>query len=261
MPKATASQIKKWEQQAVSTATHAAALIRQNLTQNAGLRVKSSPTDVVTQTDLDSERLIRAELLEAAPDVGIIGEEENDVNPQASLQWIIDPLDGTVNFTYGIPLFAVSIAAAYHGTLVAGAVVDVLRDETFSAGLGLGARCNGEPLNSSTCLHLESALITTGFSYDSSTRRAQGEVVARLLPHVRDVRCFGSAALQMCWLAAGRVDGYYERDTKIWDYAAGALICEETGTVVELQCPENDNLVIGAPPSIFTALRRQIQIR
>ncbi len=244
-----------WEATAVATVRRAARLIRDNLGQNAGVGLKSSPTDVVTQTDLDSELLIRECLLASTPDAGIIGEEGGQTTAAAPLQWIIDPLDGTVNFTYGVPLFAVSIAAAYEGTMVAGAVIDVLRDEVFSAGLGLGARCDGGQITASSCFSLADALVTTGFSYRAALRETQGHVVGRLLPLVRDIRCFGSAALQMCWLACGRVDAYYERDTKVWDYAAGSLIVTESGALVELHCPENDALVVAAPTGLFDALR------
>ena len=168
-----------WEATAVATVRRAAQLIRDNLGQNAGVGLKSSPSDVVTQTDLDSESLIRECLLAATPEAGIIGEEGGQTAAAAPLQWIIDPLDGTVNFTYGVPLFAVSIAAAYEGTMVAGAVIDVLRDEVFSAGLGLGARRDGEPITSSTCSSLGDALVTTGFSYRAALRETQGHVVGR----------------------------------------------------------------------------------
>ncbi len=214
MGSATPAQIDEWEAVAVATVRRAARLIRDNLGQNAGVGLKSSPTDVVTQTDLDSESLIRECLLAATPGAGIIGEEGGQTTAAAPLQWIIDPLDGTVNFTYGVPLFAVSIAAAYEGTMVAGAVIDVLRDEVFSAGLDRGARCDGEPITASTCSSLADALVTTGFSYRAALRETQGHVVGHLLPLVRDIRCFGSAALQMCWLACGRVDAYYERTPK-----------------------------------------------
>lgn len=254
----TRAEIEAWEEIACESARLAAAMIRVNLGQVAGVGLKTSPTDVVTQTDIDSEQLIRARLLEATPDAGIIGEEGDHLAPAAPLQWIIDPLDGTVNFTYGIPLFAVSIAAAYEGTLVAGAVIDVLRGELFSAGLGTGARCDGRTISTSVCDSLAGALVTTGFSYRAELRRVQGDVVGRLLPDVRDIRCFGSAALQMCWLADGRIDAYYERDTKIWDYAAGALICTEAGAIVELQCPENDGLVCAAPAGLFEQLRPRV---
>ena len=216
---------------------------------------KSSPTDMVTQTDLRAEERLRRTLLQATPGAGIIGEEGGTTEPGARLQWVIDPLDGTINFVYGVPLFAVSIAAAIDGDVVAGAVVDVLRDELFSAHRGGGAQCDGRPISVSSCSSLPEALITTGFSYRAELRDVQGEVAHRLLSRARDLRCFGSAALELCWVACARVDGYFQRDTEIWDRAAGALIAEEAGARTEMPCPENDDLVLAASPAVFEELR------
>jgi myo-inositol-1(or 4)-monophosphatase len=168
---------------------------------------------------------------------------------------VIDPLDGTINFVYGVPLFAVSIAAAIDGEIVAGAVVDVLRDELFSAHRGGGARGDGRPISVSSCSSLAQALVTTGFSYRAELRDTQGEVAHRLLSRARDLRCFGSTALELCWVACARVDGYFQRDTEIWDRAAGALIAEEAGARAEMPCPENDDLVLVACPAVFEDLR------
>jgi myo-inositol-1(or 4)-monophosphatase len=216
---------------------------------------KSSDTDVVTQTDIDTEALIRDELRVATPGCGIIGEEGGTHGTLARVQWVIDPLDGTVNFLYGLPVFAVSIAAAIDGEFVAGAVVDVLRGDRFAASLGRGARLNGSAITVSGCASMPTALIATGFSYTPTLRALQGAIVQRLLPAARDIRCFGSAALQLCWVACGRFDGYFERDIKLWDWAAGALIASEAGATVELPCPENVGLVLASTPAIFPALR------
>jgi myo-inositol-1(or 4)-monophosphatase len=143
-----------------------------------------------------------------------------------------------------VPLFAVSIAAAIDGEVVAGAVVDVLRDELFSAHRGGGARADGRPISVSPCSSLAQALVTTGFSYR-----------AELLSRARDLRCFGSTALELCWVACARVDAYFQRDTEIWDRAAGALIAEEAGARSEMPCPENDDLVLVACPAVFEDLR------
>jgi myo-inositol-1(or 4)-monophosphatase len=220
---------------------------------------KSSPTDVVTQTDLRAEELIRRRVAEATPRAGILGEEGETTAPAARLQWVIDPLDGTVNFLYGVPLFAVSIAAAVDGEVVAGAVIDVLRGELFSAHLGGGARLDGEPIAVSDCAELAKALVTTGFSYQSTLRDLQGEVAHRVLSRARDLRCFGSAALELCWVGCGRVDAYFQRDTEIWDRAAGALIASEAGARTELPCPENDDLVIATAPGVFDDLWTVVQ--
>ncbi|MEA2395876.1 MAG: monophosphatase [Solirubrobacteraceae bacterium] len=220
---------------------------------------KSSPTDVVTQTDLRTEELIRRRLREATPEAGILGEEGETTQPGARLQWVIDPLDGTVNFLYGVPLFAVSIAAALDGEVVAGAVIDVLRGELFSAHLGGGARLDGDPIEVSSCVLLPNALVATGFSYQAELRDVQGEVAHRVLSRARDLRCFGSAALELCWVACARVDAYFQRDTEIWDRAAGALIAAEAGARTELPCPENDDLVMAATPEVFDDLWTVVQ--
>jgi myo-inositol-1(or 4)-monophosphatase len=244
---------------AVTVAEETAGLIRSALGVATGIGSKSSPTDIVTQTDLDAETLIRERLTSATPAAGFIGEEGGATQPSARLQWIVDPLDGTVNFLYDLPIIAVSIAGAVDGAVVAGAVVDVLRQETFCAATGHGATLARRPIRVSTCTSLDLALVTTGFSYRADVRRRQADVIHRLLPAARDIRCFGSAALQLCWVAAGRVDAYFERDTKIWDYAAAALVAEEAGALTELPCPENDGLVLGAPPAVFTELRELVQ--
>src|SRR4051812_3014458 len=243
------------ERLASTTARNAAALVTATYGRPDPVGRKSSPTDVVTQTDLRAEDLIRGQLQEATPEAGVLGEEGETTAPAARLQWVIDPLDGTVNFLYGVPIFAVSIAAAVDGEVVAGAVIDVLRDELFSARLGGRARRNGEQISVSSCTSLPEALVTTGFSYQADLRARQGEVAHRLLSRARDLRCFGSAALELCWVACGRVDGYFQRDTEIWDRAAGALIAEEAGARIEMPCPENDDLVIAAGPVVFEELR------
>jgi myo-inositol-1(or 4)-monophosphatase len=240
---------------AIDAAVAAAALIRACYGRPRDLGSKSSPTDVVTQTDLDSESLIRAMLGKATPNAGFVGEEGGTTEPGRALQWVIDPLDGTVNFLYSAPIFAVSIAAAVDGEVVAGAVVDVLREEVFSAHLSGGARCNGQPLNVSGCDRLAAALVATGFSYRSEARKVQARVVAPLISAARDVRAFGSAALEACWVAAGRLDAYYERHINVWDYAAGNLVACEAGARTELPCPENNDLVLITSPGVFDQLR------
>ncbi len=220
--------------------------------------LKSSPTDVVTKTDLESEALIRRHLELATPGAGVIGEEGGSSDMANRLQWIVDPLDGTVNFTYAVPIVAVSVAAAWNGAVVAGAVIDVMRNELFSAASGSGARDDRGPIGPSACTHLADALMTTGYSYDAELRREHGRVISELLPLIRDVRCFGSAALNLCWLASGRVDAYYERDIKLWDYAAGALIVHEAGGRVERPCPENNNSIVAVAPGVFGELRHTV---
>ena len=262
----TVHDARELERVAVSVAQASAALIRANVGRATRLGEKSSPTDVVTRTDLDAEQLIRRMLADSTPGVGVLGEEGGQtltsVGGEAGrLQWVVDPLDGTVNFLYSLPVIGVSVAAALDGEVVAGAVVDVLRDETFSASARRGARLGGSPIGVSQCQSLAQALVMTGFSYRADIRVRQGSIVGSLLPAARDIRCFGSAALQLCWVGAGRADGYFERDIKVWDYAAGALIAREAGAVTELPCPENDGLVIAAPPAVFEELRAVVDER
>lgn len=245
---------------AIRVGRMAAEIVSDGFGRSTRLADKSSPTDIVTDVDVASEAAIRAQLTAETPHCGIIGEEDADTEPQARLQWIVDPLDGTVNFSYGAPIFAVSIAAAVDGDVVAGAVVDAVRGDVFSAARSRGARCNGADMAVTDCRRLDQALIATGFSYQPDLRAQQGDVIRRLLPAARDIRCFGSAALNLCWVGAGWIDGYFERDTKLWDYAAGSLIVREAGATIELPCPENEGLSIATTPAIFEPLRLIVEL-
>jgi myo-inositol-1(or 4)-monophosphatase len=247
------------ERVAAGVARTAAELVTSGYGRAAAVAHKSSPTDVVTQTDLRAEKLIRQLLHDATPQAGVVGEEAETTQPGARVQWVIDPLDGTVNFLYGVPLFAVSIAAAFDGEIVAGAVIDVLRRELFSAYREGGARLDGQPIEVSGCTQLAEALVTTGFSYHAELRDRQGAVAHRVLSRARDLRCFGSAALELCWVGCARVDAYYQRETEIWDRAAGALIAAEAGARIELPCPENDDVVLAASPGVFDDLWAVVQ--
>ena len=224
---------------AVATAREAAALITRERGSAAGaVDVKSSPTDVVTAVDTASERLITARLLEARPDDGLLGEEGADRTGTSGVRWVVDPIDGTVNFLYGLRGYAVSVAAQVDGVAVAGAVLDVPTGDLFTATRGGGAHLStaADPapvrLTGNRPDSLGQTLVATGFGYRVEQRRAQGAVVARLLPEVRDIRRNGCASLDLCAAAAGRVDAYYELDLKPWDHAAGALVAAEAGLVV-----------------------------
>ncbi len=219
---------------------------------------KSSPTDVVTDTDVDSERLIRRELTHRCPGSRIQGEELELAGGDNGIEWIVDPIDGTVNFLYDLPVVGVSIAASIDGVIVAGAVADVVRGEVFSASADSEAKLDGRTIAVSGKTELPQSLIGTGFSYDADRRAQQAETVGRMLPRCRDIRCMGSAALNLCWVAAGRLDGYYEQDTKIYDYAAGNLIAERAGATVEAPASNGLHLDIAATPAIFAELRELI---
>jgi myo-inositol-1(or 4)-monophosphatase len=235
---------------------------------------KSTPTDLVSEADVSSQRAIRALLRERRPDDGFLGEEEGDSERGTSgLRWIVDPLDGTVNFLFGIPQWSVSVAVADEAGTLAGAVFDPNRGELFSATRG-GAAVLDSPHGVSEMSQgtaddasherrtgedagpggedLASAMVATGFSYDAGVRDAQAKVLQRLLPRVRDIRRLGSAALDLAWTAAGRYDVYYERTVKQWDIAAGALVCERAGLQVR-ELPEREGLpwgILVAPASL-----------
>jgi len=240
---------------AIEVSQLAAALVRASIGQASAAGTKSSPTDVVTATDFESEALMRRELLERCPGSSIAGEELEDDDGTNAVAWTVDPIDGTVNFLYDLPVVSVSIAAAIDGHTVAGAVVDVLRSETFSASVGGGARRDGAPITSTETVDLGQSLIGTGFSYSSERRAEQSSILNRVLPVVRDIRCMGSAALNLCWIGCGRLDGYYEHDTKPYDYAAGALIVAESGARVELPVDNGAGLSVAAAAGVFDQLR------
>jgi myo-inositol-1(or 4)-monophosphatase len=224
---------------AVDVALEAAQLVANGRASAADhVAVKSSPVDVVTAVDTASEELIVSRLLAARPDDGVLGEEGASREGASGVRWVIDPIDGTVNFLYGLPAYAVSIAAEVDGVVRAGVVLNVATGELFTAVCGGGAylvvpgRADPLRLAGSGPMSLEQTLVATGFGYRVEQRRAQGAVVAALLPRVRDIRRHGSAALDLCSAAAGRVDAYYELDLKPWDHAAGALVAAEAGLTV-----------------------------
>ncbi|HEY1478876.1 MAG TPA: inositol monophosphatase family protein [Gaiellales bacterium] len=195
----------------------------------SGLAYKSSSTDPVSDADRDAETAILGLLRAARPDDAMLGEEGTAEQGASGLRWVIDPLDGTVNYLYGQPAFAVSIACEDdQGGLVA-VVHQPTSGETFSARRGGGATLDGARLSINRPAALEQALVATGFSYDRARRELQGRLVARVLPRVRDVRRGGSAALDLAWVAQGRLDGYYEHGLNAWDWAGGALLVQEAG--------------------------------
>lgn len=199
---------------------------------------KSSSVDVVTQVDRDAEQLIRDRLAAARPGDGFLGEESGGGGGSTGLTWVVDPIDGTVNFLYGIPHYAVSIAVVegdpdpHQWQALAGVVVNPATGELFSATRGGGAQLGDRALRVPPPPPLDEALIATGFAYRAEIRAEQGAAIARLLPHVRDIRRMGTASLDLCAVAAGRVDAYVERTLNPWDHAAGALIAEEAGASV-----------------------------
>ncbi len=239
---------------------------------------KSTPTDLVSEADVASQRAIRELLRERRPNDGFVGEEEGDSEEGSSgLSWVVDPLDGTVNFLFAIPQWSVSVAVRDAAGTIAGAVFDPSRDELFGATREGAARIAGARGEAELARHagadvsherrtgagagpggadLASAMVATGLAYDADVRRAQARVLERLVPRVRDIRRFGSAALDLTWTAAGRFDAYYERSVKQWDIAAGALICERAGLEIH-ELPERENLpwgILAAPPALAAPL-------
>ncbi|HEX3874487.1 MAG TPA: inositol monophosphatase family protein [Solirubrobacteraceae bacterium] len=239
---------------AVAGAELAGGLLRERFEAGGELTLatKSTPTDLVSEADLTAQRAIRALLDERRPGDGFLGEEGGDASGSTGLRWIVDPLDGTVNFLFGIPQWCVSIAVEDADGGVAAVVHDPMRGETFAGVRGELPRCNGVVMGPRQATDLGMAMVATGFGYDAKIRVEQGKVVARLIDRVRDIRRFGSAALDMAWTAAGRYDAYYERGVKPWDIAAGELLCRSVG--LELRdMPATETLPYGilvAPPAL-----------
>ena len=224
------------------------------------VEAKSTPTDLVSAADKAAEELILARIGAERPDDGFLGEEGADEAGSTGLRWVVDPLDGTANFLFGVPQWAVSIAVEDADGAIAGVVFDPPRGELWAAERGGEATLDGVPVRGSERAELATALVATGFGYDAEVRRAQAATVAALLPDVRDVRRFGAAALDLAWCAAGRFDGYYERGVKHWDVAAGSLLCERAGLVVEPlpEAPPQAAGLLVAPPGLVDALRARV---
>jgi myo-inositol-1(or 4)-monophosphatase len=219
-----------------------------------GLAVKSSPTDPVSDADREAERMIQALLAAERPDDGVIGEEGADTEAANGRLWIVDPLDGTVNFLYGLRAWAVSIALEDANGIAVGVVFNPVDEECFSARRGGGAELNRRPIHVTGCPSLDRAMVATGFSYEADQRARQAELLTRLLPRVRDIRRAGAAALDLAYVACGRVDAFYERGLKRWDEAAGRLLVMEAGGVVADLAGEPRGVAAGATPTLLDDL-------
>jgi myo-inositol-1(or 4)-monophosphatase len=216
------------------------------------VETKSSSTDMVSDVDRAAEAAVARVLAARRPDDAVLGEEGTARSGTSGVRWVVDPLDGTTNFLFGVPQFAVSVAAEMGGATRVGIVADPTRHETWAAVEGWGARRNGRPCRvASGRSHLSTALVATGFGYQSARRAWQGEVAAHLLPRVRDIRRFGAASLDLCWTGGGRYDAYYEWGLNPWDLAAGALICQEAGGRVEAF---PGRLIVASTPELFDPL-------
>lgn len=259
---------------ACAAARSAGAMLASRAGRPAVVGTKTSATDVVTEMDHAAERMIRELILADRPGDAILGEEGGQTGVGAPVRWIVDPLDGTVNYLYGLPDWAVSIAAEADGTVVAGAVCVPRRNALFGAVLGQGAwrarvddddadlvggipaPAERQTLACTADVPLSRALIATGFGYDPGRRRVQGQVIAAVLPEVRDIRRGGACSVDLCSLAAGNVDGYFERGVQYWDIAAGSLIAREAGAIVAGLAgkPAGESMTVGAGPALFPAL-------
>lgn len=215
---------------------------------------KSTSTDVVTEIDTWAESAIVEAITKQRPDDGFLGEEGSNSAGSTGVRWVVDPVDGTTNLLYDLPGYNVSIGAELDGEAIAGAVYDPVRAELFSAATGHGATRNGEPIQVSGQDELDQALVATGFAYDAPRRRQQATSLVEILPSVRDIRRLGAAAMDLCAVACGRVDAYFELDTKPWDRSAGALIASEAGAIVTV-----GELTIAAAPGISTDLRALLE--
>jgi myo-inositol-1(or 4)-monophosphatase len=228
---------------------------------------KSAPEDVVTEADRDTETFIRQSLEQARPHDAFLGEEGGSSSGSSGLTWIVDPIDGTVNYLYDIPSWAVSIAVVEGNpdpgswTLLAGAVVVPSLRETYTAALGCGATLNGQLVKAREAPDLALSLVATGFTYSAQRRFRQGTVLNGLIGSVRDIRRSGSAALDLCSVASGRVNAYYESFVNPWDHAAGSLIAREAGALVGGfdHSLESYDLLIAAPPETYARLERSLK--
>jgi myo-inositol-1(or 4)-monophosphatase len=208
------------------------------------LGTKSTPTDLVSAADVEAERAIRTVLERRRPDDAVLGEEGDEIPGTTGLRWVVDPLDGTVNYLFGLPQWCVSVACEDR----VGVVLDPLRGDLFEIAVGGLAKRNGEPVQGSTRDDVATALVATGFAYDAGVRARQADIVARLVPRVADIRRMGSAALDLAWTAAGRYDAFYERGVSAWDITAGAMLCAAAGLDVRpLHAAD------GLPSGVFAA--------
>ncbi|RLV09789.1 inositol monophosphatase [Streptomyces griseocarneus] len=247
---------------ALEAADRAGALLKDGRPADLGVAsTKTSPIDVVTEMDIAAEKLITAFLAERRPDDGLLGEEGASSEGTSGVRWVIDPIDGTVNYLYGLPSWAVSIAAEIDGETAVGVVTVPMRGETFRAVRGEGAFLGDRRLRVRSAPALDQALIATGFGYLTVRRAGQAEVLRTLLPEVRDIRRGGSAAIDLCDVACGRLDGYYERGLNPWDYAAGALVAREAGALTGGRpgVPESPELTVAAPSGLFEPLQARLE--
>lgn len=249
------SDLRELADIAVQVALQAGEVLRRRPA-DLGVQAKTTPTDAVTVMDKAAERVILAELARLRPGDRVVAEESGDSAADSEVTWYVDPLDGTVNYLYGLPPYAVSIGAVVDGQPVAGAVVEVASNDVYVGWRGGGATCNGQLIRCTDQPDPAFALVATGFGYDARFRAAQAEVVRQVLPQVRDIRRAGSAAVDLCSVAAGRVDAFFEAGMHPWDWAAGTVIAREAGARVDglLGRPPGSHVTLAANPRLWDAL-------
>jgi myo-inositol-1(or 4)-monophosphatase len=229
------------------------------------VNAKSSPTDAVTQMDQEAERMLLQSLLAGRPGDGMVGEEGTNRESSSGVTWIVDPLDGTVNYLYRIPMWGVSIAASIEGVVDLGVVIVPAFDEAYIGIRGEGAwHIHGgfaERITPPSDPALAQSLVATGFSYTASQRSRQGQILEEILPQVRDIRRMGACVVDLCWLSLGRIDAYYEMGLNLWDYAAGVLIAQEAGHVVTGLNEEKPSatFLIAGRPNVQQQLRASLR--
>lgn len=242
---------------AAEVADGAADILRRGYGRAHQVSTKSSTTDMVSEIDRASEAYVGEVLARRRPGDAVLGEEGDGRAGTTGVRWVVDPLDGTTNYLFGVPHWSVSIAAEINGEPVVGVVVDPSRDETWMAAQGRGASCNGEGCRvADGRSDLSTALVATGFAYQPPRRAWEADVAARLLPHVRDIRRFGSAALDLCWVAGGRFDAYYEWGLNPWDLSAGRLLCQEAGAAVLIA---DNATVVATAPRLFAPFQALLE--
>ncbi len=242
---------------AVRCARAAAAELMSRYGNVEGLDSKSSATDPVSDADRAAEQLLVAMIIQQRPDDGLVGEEGASKPTASGITWVIDPLDGTVNYLYELDNFSVSVAAEDAAGAVVGVVIDPTRDIIYTAARGRGAHRNGTVLHCAATVPAARALLGTGFGYDPERRRIQGAIIGTLLPQVRDIRRIGSAALDLCLVAAGAMNAYYEEGVNRWDVAAGGLIATEAGALVTSFMPGGlPTGALAAAPELHAELAR-----
>jgi myo-inositol-1(or 4)-monophosphatase len=251
---------------AVDAARAAAELVRSRALGGVTVAAtKSSEVDVVTEADRAAEALIRERLVAARPDDAFLGEEGDDVPGTSGVRWVIDPIDGTVNFLYGLPQHAVSIAAEVDGVVVAGVVLNIATGAEYTAYVDadgtIHSQRDGAPIRVRDTVPLGQRLVSTGFGYDARLRELQAQALVRLIPRIRDIRRFGSCALDLCLVAEGRLDGYVEEGVNLWDHAAGGLVAEGAGAVVLVTTGiGGGSLVLASPADGFAELETAVTV-